>query len=136
MIMVKGVAIHPLLSSHPPVISPGDSTNQSRVRSLGTANTKLEPYASIRLRPDVDGNLLLASGSGDRAAGSVLCGNLYTFVLGCIDRCAPGAIEGAGRRRVGRRLTAVTQDYCGRSYHDRGECPSPEVIGYSVSKPQ
>src|SRR5438094_687870 len=108
-------------SSHPPVISPGDTTGQSRVGSLRAANTKFEAHVSVRLRPDVDGDLLLASGAGDRANRSVLRVNPYTFILSRADRRAPGTIESARCGGVGRRWlrgTTVNQDYCDRSYDD------------------
>src|SRR3972149_11662663 len=115
---------HPLLSSHPPVIGPGNATGQPRVGSLRTANAEFEAHVSVRLRPDIDRNLLLASNAGNHTGAAIFTGYPHTFVLGRMDRRAPGPIESAGSGRIGwrgLRGAAAKQNNCGRGHDDRDE---------------
>ena len=77
------------LPSHAPVIGPGYSPRQSRVRTLRSARADLYARATIGLRQHVDRDLLLPARPDDDSATAVLRSDAHPFILRRADGLDP-----------------------------------------------
>src|SRR5262249_44940309 len=88
--------------THTSIISARDPTGQSRVGPLGSSGAELDPNIAVGLSLNIDRHILFAPAPTDHSSNSVFGIDPDTLILCRADSRAPGAIERAGTRHIGR----------------------------------